>query len=138
MQIKLFTRLLLIVALVISMLACGEKKANIPAPLDDIATLEKLAAAYKEVSEQIPVSPVKLAPLARRKFVEQVFTTAGFGYSETLMSLSEVKRENITKSHRDLKELLFLPHHGLQQQSMKEIYSEKELLLISKIESNFK
>lgn len=138
MQIKPLNRLLLITALAIIILGCEEQKAGIPAPLDDIATLEKLATAYRDVSEQFPVSPAKLAPKARRNFVEQVFTTAGFAYFDTLSSLAEIKRENITKSHRDLQELLFLPHYGLQPQAMKEIYSEKELLLIAKIESNFK
>jgi redox-regulated HSP33 family molecular chaperone len=138
MKTNTLIQLLLFAVLMISILACEEKKAGIPAPLDDIATLEKLATAYTEVSEQIPVSPVKLAPQARRKFIEQVFTTAGFDYLQTLKSLSEVQRDNITKSHRDLQELLFLPHHGLQQQAMKEIYSEKELTLVAKIETNFK
>ena len=130
---------LIVLALILPIIvACEQKKAGTAAPLNDIATLEKLAQAYKEVAEQFPVNPVNLAPNVRRKFVEQVFSSAGFGYSETLTSLSLVKKENITKLHRDMQELLFMPHYRLQQDSMKDIYTEQELLTIQKITTNFK
>lgn len=128
----------LLAALILGTNGCDREKPQIAAPLNDIATLEKLAAAYKEISQQFPVSPTNLAPAARRKFVEQVFATAGYGYSATLSSLSSVKKADITKLHRDMQELLFLPHYGLPKDSIDELYSEQELADIQKIESNFK
>ena len=130
---------LLALASVSSILAgCEPKKAGTPAPLNDIATLEILAKTYKEVSDQFPVNPVNLAPKMRRKFVEQVFSDAGFGYTETLTSLAQVKKENITKLHRDMQELLFLPHYSLQLDSVRDIYSEQELKTIQTITTRFK
>ena len=135
---KVLFHLTLLLLLALLIVACEQKKPGTAAPLNDIATLEKLAKAYKEVSDQFPVSPVNLAPNVRRKFVEQVFFSAGFGYSETLTSLSQVQKENITKLHRDMQELLFMPHYRLQADAMKDIYSEQELFAISKIETLFK
>ena len=130
--------ILLLAALILGITACEKEQIHDPAPLNDIPTLEKLATAYNEISQQFPVSPSNLAPGARRKFVEQVFATAGFGYKETLASLSEVKKGDITKLHRDMRELLFLPHYGLPKEALTGIYSERELAFIAKIDNNFK
>jgi len=128
----------LLLVLMLGVSACTKEQSHTPAPLNDVATLEKLATAYSEVSQQFPLSPASLAPATRRKFVEQVFLSAGYGYTETLFSLSEVKKEKITKLHRDMQELLFLPHYGLAKDSLKEIYSDNELAAIRKIENSFK
>jgi len=129
---------LLLAALILGITACEKEQIRAPAPLNDVTSLEKLATAYNEISQQFPVSPSNLAPGARRKFVEQVFTTAGYGYEETLASLSEVKKDDITKLHRDMRELLFLPHYGLPKEALAGIYSERELAFIAKINNNFK
>lgn len=130
---------LLIIALIFALIsACEQKQSGVAAPLNELSALEKLATAYEKLSEEIPVSPANLAPKARKKFVSQVFRNAGFGYFETLQSLSSVNSNEITKLHRDMQELLFLPHYGLQQRIMKEIYNEEERILIEKIKLNFK
>lgn len=130
--------LILLILLVLSITSCEQKTAAVAAPLNDIGTLEKLAAAYEQISEQFPVSPVSLAPKARKKFVEQVFEAAGYGYSETLDSLAKVKPDEITKLHRDMQELLFLPHHGLSTEVEEQIYNEQQQKAIKKIKSVFR
>lgn len=130
--------ILLIFLLLIFNSGCEPQKKGVAAPLNEVASLEKLAAAYEKLSEQVPVSPVNLAPKARKKFVVQVFEEAGYGYSETLTSLSKVNRNQITKLHRDIQELLFLPHYGFQRDIIKEIYTEQEQRDIELIISNLK
>ena len=117
---------------------CAQQQPGVAAPLNNLQALEKLASAYEAVSEQIPVSPASLAPKARKKFVIQVFENAGYNYHETLKEISKIKTEEITKLHRDLLELLFMPHHGLSADDMKLIYSEEELVVINKTKSTFK
>ena len=130
--------LTLCMLLIIPLVACEKQKAALPAPLNNVSSLEELAAAYEELSEQIPTSPVNLAPKARKKFVVQVFEKAGYGYSEPLQSLAKVNRSEVTKFHRDMQELLFLPHYGLQNQIKQEIYDEQQQQAIKLIENNFR
>ena len=108
------------------------------AVLDDKETLEKLASAYKTVSETIPVSPMNLRPSARKKFVEQVFTEAGYNYSATLYALSQVQGHAITQYHKDLKQLLFLPHYRVKLEETKDIYTAEEIKAIELINNNRK
>jgi hypothetical protein len=134
------SRALFLIAIlaILSVSACDTRKPGDAAPLNDTNALEKLAAAYQEISDQLPVSPVKLPPKARLKFVGDVFEKAGYGYRETLTSLAEVHREEITKLHRDMLELLFMPHYRMQHEALSEIYSENEIQAINKIKTVFK
>ena len=108
------------------------------APLNNKDALEKLANAYESVSETIPVSPISIRPAARKKFVEQVFAKAGYNYSATLHALSEVSADSITQYHKDIKQLLFLPHYRVNFEETKNIYSEEEIKSIKKINLNLK
>lgn len=128
---------LLITALLIWLTACTSEQPGIAAPLNDRTTLEKLAKSYENVSESVPVSPVKLAPGARHKFVEQVFREAGFGYSATLIELSRIEPGEITQLHKDMKDLLLLPHYGVNFKETKQIYTQPELTAIEQINKNF-
>lgn len=130
--------LILCILLIVPLVACEKQKAADAAPLNNVGTLEELAAAYEKLSEQIPTSPAKLAPKARKKFVVQVFEKAGYGYNETLQNLAKVNRGEITRLHRDMQELLFLPHYGLGDQIKQEIYDEQQQQAIKLIENNFR
>ena len=129
---------LMVILAILSVSACDTRKSGDPAPLNDTPALEKLAEAYKEISDQLPVSPVNLPPKARLKFVEDVFEKAGYGYKETLASLANVQKEEITKLHRDMLELAFMPHYRMKYDALSEIYSENEILAIDKIKTVFK
>ena len=108
------------------------------APLNDKKTLEALAQAYTTLSEQLTVSPATLAPAARKKFVGKVFESAGFNYSATLHSLATVESSEVTQLHKDIMELLFLPHYGTRLEETKSIYTEDEFASIEKITAKIK
>lgn len=121
-----------------ALLGCNNQTPEEPAaPLGDILALEKLADAYKEVSNDFPVNPINLAPDVRKKFVKQVFSNAGYGYQRTLSALSEISNPEITKLHRDMQELLFLPHYRVGKEVWSDIYTDEEIQLVRKIEKNF-
>lgn len=130
-------KICLLVSLLVAIAACSKPEQGVAAPLGAKAALEKLATAYEQASEPLPVSPVSLAPKARRKFVENVFAEAGYDYIETLASISNVKKENFTKLHKDMLELLSLPHYRMSQEDYPLVYSEDEIKLINKIEEIF-
>ncbi|MDX1811829.1 MAG: hypothetical protein R3240_07780 [Gammaproteobacteria bacterium] len=105
---------LFIIAILVNVTACGSSQPNqLAAPLDDKDALEKLAAAYETAAESIPVSPTQLRPQARKQFVEKVFSDAGYSYTATLQALSKVDPNKITQYHKDIKQLLYLPHYGI-------------------------
>ena len=108
------------------------------APLNDKEALEKLASSYETVSDTIPVNPVNIRPTARKKFVEQVFSEAGYNYSATLHALAKVQPKSITQYHKDIKQLLFLPHYKVNFDKIKDIYSEEEIKSIETIRLNIK
>lgn len=119
--------------------ACGKQaETDTAAPLDDKKTLEILAKAYEKISESMPASPVSLRPEARKKFVLEVFKEAGFSYGATMANLADVQTENVTQFHRDMKELLFLPHYGFRFDEVKSIYTEDEIESIIDITANVK
>ena len=128
------------VAGLLCLTACGpsQKNHNSAAPLGDKTALEKLAAAYETVTKSIPVSAVQLRPEARKRFVEQVFQEAGYDYSATLQALSQVTPESVTQYHKDLKQLLFLPHYGTLFEETKSIYTEQEMQAIQLINNTVK
>lgn len=128
-----------IIGALIALSGCnnGETLGKPAAPLGDVSALEKLAEAYREISDEFPVNPVNLAPDVRKKFVKKVFSSAGYGYEETLSGLSKISRQEITELHRDMQKLLFLPHYRVGKEVWNDIYSDEEIQLIKEIESNF-
>jgi len=116
---------------------CNSKSITVAAPLDDRATLEKLALAYQKQAESIPVSPTQLAPPQRKRFVEQVFNEAGFSYAMTLQDLARINPATIDQLHKDMKDLLFLPHYGVKFEEVKSIYSAQEQTAILTILKTF-
>lgn len=116
-----------------------ESPQQLPAaPLNDRAVLEKLATAYKNMSGSLATNPARLRPQARLKFVNQVFTQAGYDYSLTLEALAAVPRDTIGQYHKDMRELLYLPHYGLKLDEVKDIYTQRELQAIRQIDEHFK
>lgn len=107
------------------------------APLDSKPVLEKLASAYNSIAETIPVSAVNLRPAARKKFVVQVFNEAGFDYSATLQSLSKVQAGSVTQYHKDMQQLLFMPHYKTKFEEVKDIYTVEEVKAIDAINKSF-
>lgn len=116
---------------------CNSDTQLPPAPLGDKAALEALADAYKNAAKSIPMNPVKMPPASRREFVERVFTEAGYDYSRTLLALAGTQQKDISKHHRDLKQLIFLPRYGIKPEDAKAIYSEVEWRAMQKIEKSF-
>ena len=130
--------LLLLSACLLNLAGCGSsQQTQQAAPLNNKQALEKLAAAYEKVAESIPVSPVQLRSEARKDFVERVFNNAGFNYTATLQALARVKPAAITQYHKDMKQLLYLPHYGVPFEEVKEIYTEQELEAIQRIDQSF-
>ena len=107
------------------------------APLDSKPALEKLASSYNSVAETIPVSAINLRPAARKKFVSQVFNEAGFNYSATLQALSKVQASSVTQYHKDMQQLLFLPHYKTRFEEIKDIYTAEEVKAIEAINRSF-
>lgn len=116
----------------IALTAC-QNNPRPPAPLDDRATLEKLANAYDSLRDQLPVSPSGLTPEGKLRFVEQVFQQAGFDYGKTLQDASQVSPQNITDHHRDMMRLLLLPNQGLSEENSKTLYNESQYANIEKV-----
>lgn len=135
-----FTRLLICSMfgmLAIAMLgACTQGNNYGPAPLGEKAALEKLANAYRKESAKLTVSPTGMTPAARRKFLEQTFHAAGYDYSATLIALSTVASPTVNQYHKDLKQLLYLPHFDHRLMQLSDIYSKKEIAAIHAIDAN--
>lgn len=127
---------LLILFFVTSVSACTDSSdSDFPAtPLGDNHVLEKLADAYRKESDRLPGSLSFVTPKVKKKFVREIFKRAGFSYNKTLLVLANSDRHNITKLHKDLAELLALPHQGLNQKQKFEIYSESEIVLVNRID----
>ena len=118
--------------------ACSQSAPTVAAPLGEIQTLEKLASSYRNMAKQLSVAPSSLIPKGKRKFVEQVFSDIGYSYSATLLALAKVPIQEVNQHHRDMKELLFLPHAGLIQQDKLALYSTEEQQALAAIEQNIK
>ena len=106
-----------------------------PAPAGDHAVLEELADAYRKVSQQYPLSPKSMPPAGRREFVERVFRSAGYDYAATLHALAKQGVSPTSQDQRDLVELVFLPHAGISNEAMGDLYSEQELASIYRIQA---
>lgn len=114
---------------------CDDTPEATPAPLGDHAVLEKLADAYRAVADRYPVQPRVMAPQDRREFVEQVFRRAGYDYTATLGAMAREGVDVTNQDHRDLADLVLLPHQGLSEEAKAELYSSGELTSIHAIEA---
>lgn len=129
---------LLVVILLSAAAACTNTGSYGAAPLGDKATLEKLADAYRNISDNLPVTPTNLSPADRRKFLGQVFNRAGYDYPSTLLALAKVQTPQVNQNHKDLKQLLYLPHFDKRLEALSEIYQPDEIAAITAIDEQIK
>lgn len=109
-----------------------------PAPIGDHAVLEQLAEAYRSVAQQYPVQPASMRPAGKKQFVEEVFKNAGYSFSATLNAFATKGADVNSQDHRDLAELLFLPHQGLGEAELATMYTGDELAAIKAIQTSLK
>ena len=130
-----FRQLFVLILNLLLLAACSSAEQTLPAaPVGDIKSLRSLADAYQQQSDQLEASPLKLRPEARKKFVIRVFNKAGFSYRKTLIALGDTDVSSTSKNHRDLAQLLRIPHYGLPETEKKALYDEQELAAIAKME----
>ena len=96
--------------------------------------LQKKRKLQTDVTSSINVTDIAEA---RKQFVEQVFNEAGYNYSATLQALAKINPDAITQYHKDMKQLLYLPHYGIPFEEVKQIYSEQEIQAIQQIDQTF-
>lgn len=118
------------------LLACSNDVSQ-PAPVGEYEVLERLADAYRTVSEQYPVQPQAMRPNGRVEFLNQVFTQAGYSYSATLLSLAGAELSVTNQEHRDLVELLLIPGKGISDADLASIYSTDELPVVRRLQTLF-
>ena len=121
--------------LLFTIAGCNGHSSAVPAPAGDKTVLEKLAASYQKLSEQLPSRPSSLTPAGKRKFVEQVFAEAGYDYTTPLLAMADGGLDPANQLHRDLVELLFLPHAGMARENFSNIYSSSEIRAIERIQA---
>ena len=119
------------------LLACSDGMQK-PAPVGEYAVLEELAAAFRTTSEHYPIQPQAMRPEARKEFLTKVFAQAGYGYSATLLALSDAELLTTNQDHRDFVELLLMPGKGLSDVDLASIYSADELLVVRRLRKEFR
>lgn len=117
---------------------CESHQSQKPAPIGDHEVLEQLATAYRIVAEEYPVQPASMPPKGKKEFVERVFSMAGYHYGTTLMALANQGADVTNQDQRDLADLLFLPHRGLSEDAMTDLYTAEERAAISAIQASLK
>ncbi len=122
--------------LCVAVTACaGNDGPRQPAPIGDKAALERLAAEYEKLADNLPVSPWKLQPAQRKDFLERVFADAGYGYTATLHSMAAGGWSAEDQNAKDLAELLFMPHTNINaSEGLKGVYSEEEMADVRKVQ----
>ena len=130
--------MLLLLILALPVLSACDNGSLKPAPVGDHVVLEQLADAYRSVAQQYPMQPASMPPEGKKKFIEGVFTTAGYSFSATLKAFAKQGVDVTNQDHRDLVELLMLPHKGLTDADMATLYSTEELAAIRSIQSSLK
>jgi hypothetical protein len=135
---KVTMRVVVLLILVVSFVACDKETANIAAPIGDLATLEKLADSYRKMADRLPANPRGLMPKDKRRFVEQVFEHAGYNYSATLFALANTQLDPFNQHQSDLAELLFLPQLGAGPNEISAVYTPAELQAIETIQKIIK
>lgn len=106
--------------------------------MGELAVLEQLADAYREVAENYPVQPQAMRPKGRMEFIQQVFRTAGYDYTATLLAMAHGDVDTSNQYQRDLADLVLLPQRGLSDSQIKDLYSGPELEAIYIIKNNFR
>jgi len=115
--------------------SCGNSDLEYPAAEPgDLKTLQRLADSYTQLSGQLEASPIMLRPQARKKFIVRVFNHVGLSYHKSLIKLGNSEISLISKNHRDLAQLLRLPHYGQADSIKKELYDKEELNALDKME----
>ena len=121
--------------MLVAVVGCDARPHLPAAPIGDHGVLEQLADAYRTISQQYPVQPGSMRPAGKKEFVERVFATAGYSYTATLMACAQRGIDMTNQDQRDLAELLFLPHKGLADADMGDLYSADELSAIRTIQA---
>lgn len=118
--------------------ACGMgAKTDLPAPHGDLATLEKLADAYRDMANTLTQSPVQQIPSDKRAFVEKVFSKAGYSYNATLLALAADELDPADPRQRDMAELLLFPTIGVNEIDLAKLYPGPELAAVEKLKKRF-
>lgn len=128
----------MLILFALGLLGCGNNQSQKSAPIGDHAVLEQLAIAYRSVAAEYPVQPASMRPAGKKEFVERVFAAAGFHYGATLIAFAEQGIDVTSQDQRDLADLLFMPHRGLSEADIKDIYTTEELVAIQTIQANLK
>lgn len=122
--------------LVVVLTACENE--TLPAAAGDHAVLEQLAEAYRKVGDHYPMQPRTMSPEGRRKFVDQVFTQAGYSYSASLLALADGAADSTDQDQRDLSELLLLPAKGLSDNLLSKSFSDEEQAAVKRLRTTFR
>ncbi len=135
--IKFLAALLLILVLQ----ACSDEPRELVAvPLGDRAALQTLADAYTSLSDlKLTASPSIMPADKRKQFLIEVFTKAGYSYGLTLRQMAGAEFDKNRKLHRDLADLVLMPHRNQRgtRVAMDRIYSGEELQDVAVIERAF-
>lgn len=131
----------LLSAAVLALTACGSghhqagAKPTEPVPPGNHAALQRLADAYKSLSDKFDRKPMDMPPEERKAFVEQVFINAGYSYDATLHELATHKVDYGNQDVSGLVDLLTLPHRNTTSaKDYRHIYRPQELKDIKVIE----
>lgn len=118
--------------------ACSmDAESVLPAPHGDLATLEKLADAYRDMANTLNQSPVQQIPSDKRAFVEKVFSKAGYNYNATLIAFAADELDPADPRQRDMAELLLFPTIGVSEIDLAKLYPGPELAAVEKLKKRF-
>ena len=67
-----------------------------------------------------------------------MFKKAGYSFSATLKLFARQGADVTNQYHRDLAELLFLPHQGQVEKELAALYSTEELAAIKALQASLK
>ncbi len=130
----MYTGLIVVALLTVS---CGKSEdVSAPAPIGELATLERLAGEYERIAATMPMSPSQLPAKQRKAFVERVFAESGYSYSATLHQMAEGAWDTREENAKELARLLMFPHVNLRpEDSLSGVYSEQEQADIARLEA---
>lgn len=122
-----------IMMLAVVMAGCSASDSGKAAPIGKLSALEDLADSYTKTSEQLPMNIQVLPASQKREFLEQVFKSAGYDYSATLIAMGQANLDKSNKNQKDLAELVLLPTTALSADALADIYADDELNAINQI-----